>query len=77
MRESRILLNNAAVIESTFRELDPRFTTCFRYEDIANPDQASRVAHFVAPTETIAQRIGKKMLANVQVKSSPESEKNS
>lgn len=70
MRESRILLNNAAVLESTFRELDPAFTTCFRYEDMADPDQAARVSQFVAPTDYVAQRLGKKMLANVKIRPS-------
>lgn len=72
MRESRILLNNAAVVESTFRELGPGFTTCFRYEDMPDPAQAARVAQFVAPTEYVAQRLEKKMLANVRIKSPPD-----
>eukprot|EP00903_Cladosiphon_okamuranus_P013988 g13009.t1 len=69
MRESRILLNNAAVVESIFRELGPGFTTCFRYEDMADPAQAARVAKFVAPTDYVAERLSNKMLDNVRPKS--------
>ena len=66
MRESRILLNNAAVVESIFRELDPAFTACFRYEDMSDPGQAGRVARFIAPTDYVAERLEKKMLENVR-----------
>eukprot|EP00752_Nemacystus_decipiens_P008517 g7606.t1 len=72
MRESRILLNNAAVVESIFRELDPGFTTCFRYEDMSESSQAARVARFIAPTEYVAQRLEKKMLENVRPRSPTE-----
>lgn len=71
MAESRNLLNNAGVVESLLREVDPAFVTCFRYEDMADEDQASRVASFVAPTEYAAQRLADKMLGAVRVSSPP------
>lgn len=74
MRESRILLNNAAVVESIFRELGPGFTTCFRYEDMSDRAQATRVAHFVAPTEYIAESLARKMLFNVRQRPQAEQE---
>lgn len=66
MKEARVLLANAAVVESTFHELDPGFSTCFRYENMTDPSQASRVAEFVAPTEHIAQRLAQTMVAFVK-----------
>lgn len=74
MRESRILLNNAAVVESIFRELGPGFTTCFRYEDMADPAQAARVSKFLAPTDYVAERLEEKMLDNVRPRSAAEYE---
>ncbi|CAM9553921.1 unnamed protein product [Scytosiphon promiscuus] len=71
MKESRNLINNAAVVESIFREVGPGFSTCFRYEDMANPTQASRVASFVAPTNYAAQRLSSKMLGAVRGSSPP------
>lgn len=71
MRESRILVNNAAVVESMFRELGPGFTTCFRYEDMSDPSQANRVATFVAPTKYVAQRLANKMLENAKPRPNP------
>lgn len=68
MRESHILLNNAAVVESYFQELGPGFTTCFRYEDMSDPDQAARVARFVSPTEILATFLAAKMLAGVKTR---------
>ncbi|CAM9115645.1 unnamed protein product, partial [Hapterophycus canaliculatus] len=72
MKESRTLMNNAAVVESIFRELGPGFATCFRYEDMADPAQAMRVARFVSPTEYAAQRLSAVMLAAIKVKPPPE-----
>lgn len=68
MKEARLLLNNAAVIESTFQELDPGFTTCFRYEDIQDPAQAARVAQFLAPNDFVAEKLSTKMLAKVKLR---------
>lgn len=62
MLEARILLANAAVVESLFREVGPEFTTCFRYDNMSDPSQAARVSRFVAPTEYAASR-----LANIMV----------
>ncbi len=69
MMESRILLNNAAVIESTFGELGPGFTTCFRYEDMEDPAQAARVAQFAAPNNFTAECLSTKMLSKVKIRS--------
>lgn len=71
MKESRNLLNNAAVVESMFREVGPGFATCFRYEDMADPLQAFRVAKFVAPTNYAAERLSSKMLSAVKIRSPP------
>ncbi|CAM9821108.1 unnamed protein product [Pylaiella littoralis] len=75
IRESRILINSADVVASTFQELDPGFTTCFRYEDMADPTQANRVASFAAPNVWIADRLGKKLISHVKAKPSPQPKK--
>lgn len=67
MMESRVLLTNADVVYSTFREIDPAFVTCFHYDNISDPDQATRVAKFCAPTDYAAQRFAKQMLASVHL----------
>ncbi|CAM9131216.1 unnamed protein product [Scytosiphon promiscuus] len=67
-RETRTLINNAAVIDSVFRELHPDFTTCFSYENISDTDQASRVGSFVAPTEEGAANFSRTLLQSVVVK---------
>ncbi|CAM9172629.1 unnamed protein product [Ectocarpus sp. 8 AP-2014] len=66
MRESRALINNAAVVESTFQELGPGFATCFRYESMSDPEQTHRVARFIAPDDDTAQHLEEKMLENVK-----------
>lgn len=73
MREARALINNAAVIESTFQELGRGFATCFRYEDMSDPEQAHRVARFIAPDDNTAQLLEEKMLENVKPRSASES----
>jgi len=71
MQESRVLLNNAAVVESIFQELGPGFTTCFRYEDMEDPAQAARVARFAAPNDYIAEHLSRNMLYKVKIRSPP------
>ncbi|CAN0583647.1 unnamed protein product, partial [Laminaria digitata] len=66
MKEARVLITNAAVVDSTFQELGPGFTTCLRYENITDPTQASRVAQFIAPTNESAQLLSQTMLATVK-----------
>ncbi|CAM9131139.1 unnamed protein product [Scytosiphon promiscuus] len=66
--ETRILTNNAEVIDSFSRELDPGFTTCFSYENISDPGQASRVGEFVAPTIAGAANFSRTLLQTVLVK---------
>ena len=56
-------MSNAAVMESFFHEIDPAFTTCFRYENITSDAQAERVSRFVAPTEYSAGRLAGMMLS--------------
>lgn len=73
MLESRNLMVNADVVMSTFQELDPAFVTCFRYENISDPEQARRVADFAAPTEHISDRFMNGMLAAVRPKSKKKS----
>ncbi|CAM9772841.1 unnamed protein product [Ectocarpus fasciculatus] len=68
IRESRILLNNLAVVHSTFQEMDPAFTTCFRYGEMANPAQASRVAGFLAPNNHTAENLAGQILSHVKTK---------
>lgn len=63
MKEARILINNAAVVESTFQEVDLGYTTCLCFEDLADAGQASRVAEFISPTENVAEKVAHKMLA--------------
>ncbi|CAN0163759.1 unnamed protein product [Ascophyllum nodosum] len=63
MMEARVLMSNAAVMESFFHEIDPAFTTCFRYENITSDAQAERVSRFVAPTEYSAGRLAGMMLS--------------
>lgn len=69
VHEARILINNAAVIDSTLRELDPSFVTCFSYEMSCDPIQASRVADFIAPTEPVAAKLANILLEAVNVES--------
>ncbi|CAM9451489.1 unnamed protein product [Ectocarpus sp. 4 AP-2014] len=76
IRESRILLNNLAVVHSTFQELDPAFTTCFRYGEMADPAQAARVAGFLAPNNHTAEKVADQILSHVKIKSPPESGNN-
>ena len=66
MKEARVLITNAAVVDSTFQELGPGFTTCLQYENITDQAQASRVAQFVAPTNHSAQVLSRTMLATVK-----------
>lgn len=65
--EARILMNNAAVVDSFFHELHPDFTTCFWYENIADPVQASRVARFVMPTKEGAANFSQTLLDSALV----------
>lgn len=60
--EARVLINNAAVIESSLQELAPSFVTCFSYNRISDPDQANRVAEFVMPTTAGAEHFAKILL---------------
>lgn len=69
MREARVLINNAAVVESIFQELGPGFATCFRYESMSDPEQTHRVARFIAPDDVTAQHLEEKMLENVKPRS--------
>lgn len=65
--EARILINNAAVIDSTLRELHPSFVSCFSYEMSCDPAQAARLADFIAPTHTVAMKLAKTLLEAVNV----------
>lgn len=67
--EMRALLVNADVVKSTFSEIDSRFVTCLRYEDISDAQHATRVANFLAPTQDMAKRFAKTMLDAVKNKS--------
>lgn len=71
MIEARVLVTNAAVMESFFHEIDPAFTTCLRYENITSKLQAERVSSFVAPTEYSAHRMKEVMISTVKLRSSP------
>lgn len=66
--EARILINSAAVVDSYFREVHPDFTTCFSYETISDPAQASRVASFFMPTEEGATKLSQTLLESAVVK---------
>ncbi|CAM9565773.1 unnamed protein product [Scytosiphon promiscuus] len=69
VHEARILTNNAAVIDSSLRELDPNFVTCFSYETSCDPVQASRLADFISPTESVAKKVATILLETVSVDS--------
>lgn len=56
------------MIDSVSRELHPDFTTCFSYESIADPDQASRVGRFIAPTEEVAANFSRTLLQSIRAK---------
>lgn len=64
--EARTLLADADVISSTFRELDPGFTSCFYFGDLASKEQADRVARFLAPTEDVAMQLSDRMIQSVE-----------
>ncbi|CAM9485768.1 unnamed protein product [Scytosiphon promiscuus] len=72
--EARVLINNAAVVDSSLHELHPDFVTCFSYDMIADPAQASRVARFAVPTEKVAASLEKTLLETVRVRPLTEAE---
>lgn len=75
MKEARILLTNAAVVDSTFEEIGPDFTTCFRYENMSDPLQAARVSEFVSPNNVTAKRLTDTMLWTAKTPSQTKSKR--
>ncbi|CAM9704712.1 unnamed protein product [Pylaiella littoralis] len=52
--EARILITNAAVIDSALREVDSGFVSCFSFDGRSDSRQAARVAEDVMPTPDAA-----------------------
>ena len=61
--EARVLIDAAAVIGSTFREIDSDFITCFSFENSSSPAQASRVAEFVMPSKDSASLMSQTLVS--------------
>lgn len=64
--EARVLVNAASVIGSSLRELDSEFITCFAYDNVTSPAQASRVAEFVMPHNESASLFSETLLKLVR-----------
>lgn len=60
--EARILITNAAVIDSAFREVDPAFISCFSIDRGSDSGQAVRVAEDVMPTPDAATSFSQLLL---------------
>lgn len=56
------------MVDSSLHEVHPDFVECFSYEKIDDQDQASRVARFAMPTETLAASFEQTLLGSVRVK---------
>lgn len=66
----KILFTDMGVIHSMLFELDPAFVVCHDYEALGDPYQASRIANFIGPTETMASRIKETLVGSVQMRNS-------
>lgn len=56
------------VMHSFLGELDLAFVVCHDYGALGNPEQASKVANFIAPNEDMAQQIASTLVATAQEK---------
>lgn len=58
----KILFTDAAVIHSMLTELSPSFVICHYYDDIGDPDLASRIGDFVAPNTLSAKMVAESLV---------------
>lgn len=65
--EGRVLVDAASVLHSSFRELDPKYITCFSYDSITSLAQASRVAEFLMPTVESATLFSQTLLGSAKL----------
>ncbi|CBJ32788.1 expressed unknown protein [Ectocarpus siliculosus] len=66
----RVLFTDIAVLQSFLSEIGPEFIVCHDWDRLGDKEQASTIAHFIAPNDEIAGLVESSLVQTARKKSS-------
>lgn len=61
-----VMLVTASVVHSMLSDLSPDFVICHQYDEMGDPELASRIGNFIAPNEYVANLVSNSLVKSAE-----------
>lgn len=68
MAYMRVLFVTASVVRSMLAEPSPDFVFCHRYDELGDPESASRIGDFIAPNKYVAGMVSDSFVKSAEAR---------